>query len=110
MANRPKQKMPVSERAKQFMPFAALKGLSEALAAKEKIVVPRIELSEDMAEELNRRFYCLEEGKRAEIVYYSAGEYIRMAGLVAKIDIDARKLQIVNKKIPIENIVDISVD
>lgn len=30
--------MPVEERAKQFMPFAALKGLPEALAAKEKTV------------------------------------------------------------------------
>ena len=28
-------KMPVSERAKQFMPFAALKGYEEALRAKE---------------------------------------------------------------------------
>lgn len=27
--------MPVSERAKQFLPFAALQGLNEALAAKE---------------------------------------------------------------------------
>lgn len=28
--------MPIEERAKQFMPFAALRGLPEALAAKEK--------------------------------------------------------------------------
>lgn len=28
-------KMPISERAKQFMPFAALKGLDEALRRKE---------------------------------------------------------------------------
>jgi hypothetical protein len=31
--------MDTSERAKQFMPFAALKGLPEALAAKEKQVL-----------------------------------------------------------------------
>lgn len=31
--NRPK--MPIARRAKQFMPFAALKGLDEALARKE---------------------------------------------------------------------------
>ena len=36
--------MPVSDRAKQFMPFSALKGLDEALRAKEKIVVPKVEL------------------------------------------------------------------
>lgn len=36
MASKPRAKMPVSERAKQFMPFAALKGLPEALEKKEK--------------------------------------------------------------------------
>ena len=34
MANRPKAPMPVAERAKQFLPFAGLKGLQEALDAK----------------------------------------------------------------------------
>ena len=34
-------------RAKQFMPFAALKGLEEALEKKEKIVVPKAELCDD---------------------------------------------------------------
>ena len=48
MANRPK--MSREERAKQFMPFAALKGYPEALREKEKIVVPRAEVSEEYAE------------------------------------------------------------
>ena len=39
MAGRPRTKMSIENRAKQFMPFAALKGLPDALAAKEKIVV-----------------------------------------------------------------------
>ena len=51
MASKPKNKMPIEERAKQFMPFAALRGLPDALAAKEKVLVPRIELSPEMAEE-----------------------------------------------------------
>ena len=41
MAGRPRTKMSIENRAKQFMPFAALKGLPDALAAKEKIVVGR---------------------------------------------------------------------
>ena len=45
MAGRPRTKMSIENRAKQFMPFAALKGLPDALAAKEKIVVEKIELS-----------------------------------------------------------------
>ena len=55
MAGRPRTKMSIENRAKQFMPFAALKGLPDALAAKEKIVVEKIELSSDMEEELDRK-------------------------------------------------------
>ena len=53
MACKPKHKMPVEDRAKQFMPFAALKGLPDALAARERIIVPKTELSEEMAQELD---------------------------------------------------------
>ena len=44
-----RMKMSQADRAKQFMPFAALKGYDDALRAKEKVVVPRKELSEEMA-------------------------------------------------------------
>ena len=43
--------MAAADRAKQFLPFAALKGLPEALAKKERVAVPKIVLSEDMAGE-----------------------------------------------------------
>lgn len=36
MASKPKAPMPTVERAKQFLPFAALKGLEEALERKER--------------------------------------------------------------------------
>ncbi|MFR4318201.1 MAG: hypothetical protein ACLT2Z_01235 [Eubacterium sp.] len=55
MAGRPKTKMTIENRAKQFMPFAAFACLPEAMAAKEKIVVEKIELSGDMEEELDRK-------------------------------------------------------
>lgn len=42
MATKPRYPMPISQRAKQFMPFSALKGLNEALALKEK---ERLELN-----------------------------------------------------------------
>ena len=76
--NKARRKMPVSERAKQFMPFAALKGFSEALLEKEKVIVPEKELSEDMYAELDRNYHRLEIGKRAEVVYYKEYEYVKM--------------------------------
>ncbi len=108
MASKPKTKMPVADRAKQFMPFAALKGLPEALAAREKILVPRIELSPEMAEELDRKMHLLSKGSMASVVYFHQGEYIRLTGMVARIDPTCRILQIVNTKISFEDILDVN--
>lgn len=104
MANKPKNKMPIEERAKQFMPFAALRGLPDALAAKEKVLVPKIELSPEMAEELDRQMHLIAKGKMATVVYFNNGEYIKITGLVARIDETSRILQIVNTKIPFADI------
>ena len=41
MAAKPKYPMPVSQRAKQFMPFSALKGLEEALEKKERLALSK---------------------------------------------------------------------
>lgn len=107
MASKPKHKMSIEERAKQFMPFSALKGLNEALAEKEKIIVPKIELSEDGAVELDRKMHTLKCGKIATIVYYDNENYLRITGMVAKIDEDSRILQIVNTKISFDDIYNI---
>ncbi len=100
-------KMPPSERAKQFMPFAALRDLPAALAARERIVVPRPELSEEMAEELDRQMHLLAKGKIATVVYFSKGECLKVTGIVARIDETARILQIVNTKIPFADILQV---
>lgn len=63
MAPKRQNKMPIEERAKQFMPFAALRGLPDALAQKEKVLVPKIELSPEMEEELDRQMHLLSKGK-----------------------------------------------
>lgn len=100
--------MPIEDRAKQFMPFAALKGLPDALAAKEKITVPKIELSEEMAEILDRQMHELQKGKIACVVYFHKDEYIKITGMVARIDETSRLLQIVNTKIDFDDILEIT--
>lgn len=92
------------ERAKQFMPFAALKGYEEALRRKEKIVVEKIELSEEMKDELDRQFREIGQNDIVTVVYYAEEEYLQITGMVAKIDTDARILKVVNTKIQFENI------
>ncbi len=108
MASKPKHPMTVADRAKQFVPFAALKGLPEALAAKERIVVEKIELSPEMTEELDRRMHLLQRGQIATVVYFHKDEYIKITGMVARIDTTCRLLQIVNTKIGFDDIYELT--
>lgn len=102
--------MSIEERAKQFMPFAALRGLPDALAKKEKILVPKIELSPEMEEALDRQMHLLAKGRMATVVYFQKGEYIKITGLVARIDETSRLLQIVNTKIRFEDILQVKAE
>lgn len=101
--------MPPSARAKQFAPFSALKGLNEALAEKEKIIVPRRELSEDMICEINKKLCALDKGTVITVVYYGMYEqnYVQLTGPVSKIDDFWKTLQIGNVEIGFSEIADI---
>ncbi|GAA6509425.1 hypothetical protein K360107B91_25930 [Enterocloster bolteae] len=107
MAGRPRAKMSVQDRAKQFLPFAALKGLPEALAEKERVVVPKIILTEDMSEELNRKMQQIEPGMIIGVVYFHKDEYLKVTGMVARFNINSRVLQVVNTKISFDDVLDI---
>ncbi len=96
------------ERAKQFAPFAALKGFEEALRKKEKIVVPKAELSVDKQEIMNLTLQQIEKGDIVTCVYYFDEEYIEFTGVLVKVDIDERYIQIVNNKIPLDDLRDIT--
>ena len=102
MGNR--RKMSREERAKQFMPFAALKGYEEALRAKEKIVVPRMELSEEYLRELDLKLRQIRKNDIATVIYYHEGEYVKVTGMVSGLDKDARILKVVNTKILFDDI------
>lgn len=111
-------RMSIQDRAKIFAPFAALKGYEEEIAAKQKIVVPRIELSEESKEYLDLQLgtinQLLLEGKHpiVTVVYFQrgkvsneeGGEYIQFTGMVAKFDQSSHILQIVEKKLHLDDI------
>ncbi len=98
----------MENRAKQFMPFAALKGYEEALRAKEKIVVEKIELSEEKKAELDYKLQQIQKNDIITVVYFLKDEYIKLEGMVSRLDRDARVLKIVNTKIPFEDIYELS--
>ena len=100
-------KMSREMRAKQFMPFAALKGYSEALRKKEKIIVPKRELCEEYEEELDRKLRQVRRNDMVTVVYFSRGEYLKVTGVVTGIDPTAGIMKVVNTKIPLGDIYDI---
>lgn len=108
MAERPK--MPREERAKQFMPFAALKGYPEALHKKEKRIVPRMELSEEYGEELDRKLRRVRKNDMITVIYFCKHEYLKKTGVVSRVDTEARELSIVNTKVLFDDIYDIRFD
>ena len=109
MASRPRAKMAVADRTKQFLPFAALKGLPEALAEKERVVVPKIVLSDDMAEELNQKMREIIPGRIISVVYFHKGEYLKVTGMVARFDRNSRMLQVVNTRINLDDVLDVEI-
>lgn len=106
MGNRPR--MSREDRAKQFMPFAALKGYPEALRQKEKVVVPKAEISEEYASVLDRKLRQVVKNDIITVIYFCNGEYLKKTGMVSRIDETARVLKVVNTKIRFDDIYDIS--
>jgi len=100
-------KMPLSERAKQFAPFSALRGLPQQLAEKEQVIQPRKIPSADMAEQLNRMLQTLRPGHMVTVVYYCGGCYRKKMGMVARIDCRLRILQVVEEEIPFDDLFEI---
>ena len=98
--------MPASQRAKQFMPFSAVKGLEEALAEQERKAtrVKRVELNEDAVENLNHTLQRLEKEMRVSVTYYATGHYQKMEGVVQKIDVVRQALKVDGVNIPFENL------
>lgn len=103
-------KMSREERAKQFMPFAALKGYQEALREKEKIVVEKIELSDERKEELDRQFVQIRRNQIVTVIYFCEGEYLKITGMVSGFDVNSRVIKIVNTKIRFEDIYEIELN
>lgn len=96
-----------AQRAKQFMPFAALKGFEEAVKAQERPREPRVILGEDARQELNFKLQGILPGDRVRAEYYYESRYITVRGRVRKIDTFGRRIHLEEIKIPIDDLRDI---
>lgn len=112
-------RMANADRAKIFSPFAALAGYEDAIASKQRIFVPKMELTEDAKAELDQQLEqilsLLSQGEHPmiDVIYFEKkststakeeGNYISFTGKVAKYIESARILQVVNRKIKLDDI------
>lgn len=71
-----------SDRARQFLPFDALKGLQEALREKEIELEERKDLSEEIMQELSDKLQMIEKEDNVKITYYHNQRYWNVQGKV----------------------------
>lgn len=98
------------KRAKLFMPFDALKGFKEAIKEKERIVVPKKEMTEDDYNLLNEAFQKIKKGSIVKVIYYQMDDYIEYTGMVSDVNESSRYIKVVKEKIKFENILSISIE
>lgn len=94
--------MPLSNRAAQFSPFAALTGHEELIREAARLTDSFIELDEDQKEQLNRQLRTirehLEQEPECEITYFQpdakkdGGAYVTLRGKIKKIDESTRRI------------------
>ena len=98
------------QRANIFSSFDSLRGFKDMLAKQEKEVVTKRVLFEDDIDELNRRINQIQKGMMITLEYYDKDEILKIKGIVARINLTTREIQVVKKKINLNNIVWIEIE
>ena len=103
-------KMPRSDRAKQFAPFDALKGLQDALRIKEfeHERVQRGEVQEEQASKISKTLLSLEKDDIVWVKYFKDGHYFSIEGK-CKLMLENELLEVGSKKISLKDLFDINI-
>ena len=99
--------MKISDRAKIFGSFSPLKSFGKALLEKEKVVIPKIEVADDKAQEIDRVLHLIRVGDIVCVVHYSEGEYIKTVGCVSRFLSQEKALYLTKTKINFDDIYDL---
>ena len=98
---------PRSDRARQFMPFAALRGYYELIRRQERVAEPRRELAQEDAERISRVLAGLRKGDMVRVTHYDVDAYVATEGVFAGADPAGRTVRVVRQAIPFDDILDI---
>lgn len=108
-----RQRMDIGHRAKQFAPFAALRGFEEAVRKKEIIYEEKKELSEEKQCEIDQMLNRITDGMCVQATYFvespkdpKRGQYHQVKGKVSFFNHNTR-LRIGNTEIKMIDIADV---
>ena len=110
--------MPMSDRAAQFAPFAALTGYDSAIKETGRLTDERIELDEEALTALDRKYQllieALDDAPEVTIIYFqpderkSGGQYVSATGTVKKVDTFGRRILLQDgTRIPLDSVYDL---
>ena len=110
--------MPMSDRAAQFAPFAALTGYDSAIKETGRLTDERIELDEEALTALDRKYQLLmdtlDDAPEVTIIYFqpderkAGGQYVSATGTVKKVDTFGRRIILQDgTRIPLDSVYDL---
>ena len=110
--------MPMSDRAAQFAPFAALTGYDAAIKETGRLTDEKIELDEEALTALDMKYQflmdALDDAPEVTITYFqpderkAGGKYVSAVGVVRKVDDFERRITMQDgAKIPMDDILSI---
>ena len=110
--------MPMSDRAAQFAPFAALTGYDSAIKETGRLTDERIELDEEALTALDRKYQllmeALDDAPEVTIIYFqpderkAGGQYVSATGTVKKVDTFGRRILLQDgTRIPMDDVLSI---
>ena len=110
--------MPMSDRAAQFAPFAALTGYDSAIKETGRLTDERIELDEEALTALDRKYQllmdALADAPEVTITYFqpderkAGGQYVSATGTVKKVDTFGRRILLQDgTRIPLDSVFDL---
>lgn len=103
--------MPRSERAKQFAPFDALKGLQKALRLKEyehdRMV--RGDIDDETIDKISKQLQKIKKNDTIYIKFFEDGYYKELKEKVKKFDVNKREVELEGKTIFFDDLFDLNI-
>ncbi len=93
-----------TSRAKQFLPFASLKGYYDEIRERNRVIQVRRDRTDEENNLLSFQMNQIKKGMMIKVTHYDKDAYVTTEGLVSHIDSAFHTLSIVKTKISLEDI------